>query len=94
MRRFLLNVVAGSRADPARLVWVLSMFKASLWLATCLVSALLVYWLHFKPAYEEDWTATIGSLMCAGLAIGAAIGFLNNLGEAYSAIGKPHRHLR
>jgi hypothetical protein len=95
MQRFLLKFVAGgpSSVDPGRLTWVLAMIKAGLWLATGLTSALLVYWLHFKPVYEEDWTAAIGSLMCAGLAVCAAVGCLNNLGEAFSAIGKPHRHL-
>ena len=95
MRR-LLRLVGGapSSADPSRLLWTFSMIKAGLWLATCLVSALLVYWLHFKPVYEEDWTATIGSVVCAGLAFYAAIGCLNNLGEVLSGLGKSHRPLQ
>jgi len=94
MRR-LLRIVAGgsSSMDPSRVVWVLALFKAGLWLATGLVSALLVYWLHFKPVYEEDWTATIGSVVCAGLALCSAIGCLNNLGEVFSGL-KPHRPLQ
>jgi hypothetical protein len=93
MRRLLMKIVAGGPSvDPTWLTWSLAMIKAGLWLATGLGSALLVYWLHFKPVYEEDWTAAIGSVVCAGLAIGAAAGFLNSLGEAYSAFGKPHRH--
>ena len=92
MRR-LLRIVAGgsSSVDPSRLVWILALFKAGLWLATGLVSALLVYWLHFKPVYEEDWTATIGSVVCAGLAIYSVIGCLNNLSEVVSGFGKSHR---
>jgi hypothetical protein len=95
MRR-LFRIVAGgpSSVDPSRLMWAFSMIKAGLWLATGLVSALLVYWLYFKPVYEEDWTATVGSVVCAGLAICAAIGCLNNLGEAFSGMGKPHRPLQ
>jgi hypothetical protein len=89
----LLRIVAGgpSSADPSRLLWALAMIKAGLWLATGLVSALLVYWLHFKPVYEEDWTATTGSVVCAGLALYAAISCLNNLGQAFSTMGKSHR---
>jgi hypothetical protein len=89
MRR-LLRIVAGgsSSVDPSRLVWILAIIKAGLWLAAGLVSALLVYWLHFKPVYEEDWTATIGSVVCACLALCAAIGCLNNLGEVFSGPGK------
>jgi hypothetical protein len=93
--RHLLRIVAGgsSSVDPSRLVRILAIFKAGLWLATGLVSALLVYWLHFKPVYEEDWTATIGSVVCAGLAFCAAIGCLNNLGEVFSGL-KAHRPLQ
>jgi 4-amino-4-deoxy-L-arabinose transferase-like glycosyltransferase len=65
-----------------------------LWLATGLVSALLVYWLHFKPVYDEDWTAAAGSVVCAGLALYAAVGCLNNLGAAFSGMGKPQRPLQ
>jgi hypothetical protein len=56
-----------------------------------LVSALLVYWLHFNPAYEEEWTSAAGSVVCAGLSICAVIGCLNNLGAALSGMSKPHR---
>ena len=93
MRRFFLKLAAGGPSADAALTGVFAMIKAGLWLAAGLVSALLVYWLHFKPVYEEDWTAAIGSLVCAGLAVCAAVGCLNNLGEALSAFGKPHRHL-
>ena len=48
-------------------MWAFSMIKAGLWLAAGLVSALLVYWLHFKPVYEEHWTSAAGSVVCAGL---------------------------
>jgi len=75
-------------------MWAFSMIKVGLWLAAGLVSALLVYWLHFKPVYEEDWTSTAGSVVCAGLALYAAVSCLNNLGAAFSGIGKPHRPLR
>jgi hypothetical protein len=94
--RSLLRIVAGgsSSVDPSRLVWILAIFKAGLWLATGLASALLVYWLHFKPVYEEDWTATIGSVVCAGLALYAVIGCLNNLNEVFAAFGKSHRPLQ
>ena len=64
--------------DPSRLIWILAIIKAGLWLAAGLVSALLVYWLHFKPVYEEDWTATIGSVVCAGLATGDIRGLLKH----------------
>jgi len=96
MRR-LFRIVAGgpSSVDPSRLEWTFSMIKAGLWLATGLVSALLVYWLHFKPVYQEDWTSTAGSVVCAGLALCAVIGCLNNLGAAFSGLGKsPHRPLQ
>jgi hypothetical protein len=95
MRR-LLKLVAGvpSSLDSSRLMWAFSMIKAGLWLAAGLVSALLVYWLHFKPVYEEDWTSTAGSVVCAGLALYAAVSCLNNLGAAFSGMGKPHRPLR
>ena len=95
MRR-LSRLVAGgpSSVDQSRLMWAFSMIKACLWLATGLVSALLVYWLHFKPVYEEDWTATIGSVVCAGLALGAAVGCLNNLGEVFFGPGKSDRPLQ
>ena len=95
MRR-LLRLVAGapSSADPSRLLWTFSMIKAGLWLATGLVSALLVYWLHFKPVYGEDWTAATGSVVCAGLALYAAVSCLNNLGEAFSGMAKSHRPLQ
>jgi hypothetical protein len=92
MRR-LLKFVGGapSSADPSRVLWAVTMIKAGLWLATGLVSALLVYWLHFKPVYEEDWTAATGSVVCAGLALYAAISCFNNLGQAFSGMGKSHR---
>ena len=95
MRR-LIRLVAGapSSAYPSRLLWTFSMIKAGLWLATGLVSALLVYWLHFKPVYGEDWTAATGSIVCAGLALYAAVSCLNNLGEAFSGMAKPHRPLQ
>jgi hypothetical protein len=90
----LLRLVTGrpSSIDPSRLTWVVAMIKACLWLAAGLVSALLVYWLHFRPVYEEDWTATIGSVVCAGLALYAAIGCINNLSEAVSSLS--HRPVR
>jgi hypothetical protein len=89
MRR-LLRLVADtpSSVDPSRLLWAFSMLKAGLWLATGLVSALLVYWLHFKPVYEEDWTAASGSVMCAGLSLYAVVACLSNVGEAFSGMGK------
>ena len=89
MRR-LLRIVAGvpSSVDSSRLMWTFSMIKAGLWLAAGLVSALLVYWLHFKPVYEEDWTSTAGSVVCAGLSVCAVIGCLNNLSAAFSGPGK------
>jgi hypothetical protein len=92
----LLRLVTGrpSSMDPSRLMWVVAVIKAGLWLATGLVSALLVYWLHFRPVYEEDWTATIGSVVCSGLVLYAAIGCINNLSEAASGLGKPHRPVR
>ena len=95
MRR-LLRIVAGgsSSIDPPRVVWILAIFKAGLWLATGLVSALLVYWLHFKPVYTEDWTAAAGSVVFAGLAIYAAINCVNTLGQAFSGVGKPHQPVR
>ena len=80
--------------DPSRLMSFVAIIKAGLWLAAGLVSALLVYWLHFRPVYEEDWTATIGSVVCAGLTIYAVIGCINNLNEAVSGLGKSHRPLR
>ena len=95
MRRLLRLVAdAPSSVDSSRLLWAFSMLKAGLWLATGLVSALLVYWLHFKPVYEEDWTAATGSVMCAGLSLYAAVSCLNNLGEAFSGMGKPDRPLQ
>jgi 4-amino-4-deoxy-L-arabinose transferase-like glycosyltransferase len=69
-------------------MWAFSMIKAGLWLAAGLVSALLVYWLHFKPVYDEDWTSAAGSVVCAGLSIWAVIGCLNNLGAAFSGPDK------
>lgn len=88
MRR-LLRIVAGpSSVGPSRLMWAFSMIKAGLWLAAGLVSALLVYWLHFKPVYDEDWTSAAGSVVCAGLSIWAVIGCLNNLGAAFSGPDK------
>jgi hypothetical protein len=96
MRR-LLRLIAGgpSSVSQSRLMWAFSMIKAGLWLAAGLVSALLVYWLHFKPVYEEDWTSAAGSVVCAGLALCAAIGCLNNLGAAFSSPGKSsHRPLQ
>jgi hypothetical protein len=86
----LLKTVSGvpSSVASSRLMWAFSMIKAGLWLAAGLVSALLVYWLHFKPVYEEDWTSSAGSVFCAGLSICAVIGCLNNLGAAFSGPGK------
>ncbi len=95
MRRLVRLVAdAPSSVEPSRLMWAFSMIKAGLWLATGLVSALLVYWLHFKPVYGEDWTAMAGSVVCAGLALYSAIGCLNNLGEAFSGMAKSHRPLQ
>lgn len=79
---------------PARLMWLLSLLRSGLWLATSLVSALLVYWLYFKPVYGEDWTSAAGSVFCAGLAIYAAINCFNSLGQVFSGFGKSHRPLR
>jgi len=95
MRR-LFRLVAGAPppADPSKLLWAFSMIKAGLWLATGLVSALLVYWLHFKPVYEEDWTAAAGSVVCACLVLCSVISCLNNLGAAFFGVGKSHRALR
>ena len=92
----LLRLVTGrpSSMDRSRLIWVVTVIKAGLWLAAGLVSALLVYWLHFRPVYEEDWTATIGSVFCAGLVLYAAIGCINNLSEAVSSLSKSHRPAR
>ena len=46
--RNLLKIIADGPASvrPALLVWLLSLLRAGLWLATSLVSALLVYWSH------------------------------------------------
>ena len=92
----LLRLVTGrpSSMDRSRLIWVVTVIKAGLWLAAGLVSALLVYWLHFRPVYEEDWTATIGSVFCAGLVLYAAIGCINNLSQAVSSLSKSHRPAR
>jgi hypothetical protein len=94
--RNLLNIVADgpTSVSPGRLIWLLSLVRAGLWLATSLVSALLVYWLHFKPVYTEDWTAAAGSVVFAGLAIYAAINCVNTLGQAFSGVGKPHQPVR
>jgi len=94
--RSLLKIVSGvpPSEDSSRLMWAFSMIKAGLWLAAGLVSALLVYWLHFKPVYEEDWTSAAGSVFCAGLSICAVIGCFNNLGAAFSGLTKPDRPLQ
>jgi hypothetical protein len=47
MRRLLRIVAGGSSVDPTRVIWILAIIKAGLWLAVGLVSALLVYWLLF-----------------------------------------------
>ncbi len=92
----LLRLVAGrpSSLDPSRLLVVVAAIKAGLWLVAGLVSGLLVYWLYFRPVYEEDWTATIGSAICAGLTLYAALGCISNLGQALSGFGKPDRPAR
>ena len=94
--RNLLNIVADAptSVSAGRLIWLLSLVRAGLWLATSLVSALLVYWLHFKPVYTEDWTAAAGSVVFAGLAIYAAINCVNTLGQVVSGFGKSHRPVR
>ena len=91
-----LKIIADGPASvrPSRLVWLLALLRAGLWLATSLVSALLVYWLHFKPVYTEDWSAAAGSVVCAGLAIYAAINCFNSLGHVFSGPGKSHRPIR
>ena len=94
--RNLLKIISDGPASvrPARLMWLLALLRAGLWLATSLVSALLVYWLHFKPVYTEDWTAAAGSVVFAGLAIYAAINCVNTLGQMFSGLGKSHRPVR
>ena len=94
--RNLLKIIADGPTSVrrARLMWLLSLLRAGLWLATSLVSALLVYWLHFKPVYTEDWTAAAGSVVFAGLAIYAAINCYNSFGQVFAGLGKSHRPLR
>ena len=94
--RNLLKIIADGPASvrPARLVWLLSMLRAGLWLATSLISALLVYWLHFKPVYTEDWTASAGSVVFAGLAIYGAINCFSSFGQVFAGLDESHRPLR
>ena len=94
--RNLLKIIADGPTSvrPARLERLLSVLAAGLWLATSLVSALLVYWLHFKPVYTEDWTAAAGSVVFAGLSIYAAINCVNSLSQVFAGFGKSHRPLR
>ena len=62
--------------------------RSLLWLAASLVSALLVYWLHFKPAYGEHWTAGAGTVLFLVLSVYAAISCLNSVVEAVALIHK------
>ena len=69
---------AGYSSDA---LWIL-IVRGLLWLATWLVSVLLVYWLYITPIYRLDWTSTGGSLLFAFLAVLSVVGIYNNVVEA------------
>jgi len=64
--------------DSSDALWIL-IVRGLLWLATWLVSVLLVYWLYITPIYRLDWTSTGGSLLFAFLAVLSAVGIYNNV---------------
>ena len=66
--------------DSSDALWI-PIVRGSLWLATWLVSVLLVYWLYITPIYRLDWTSTGGSLLFAFLAVLSAVGIYNNVVE-------------